>query len=88
MVLAKPWYHTAIICVKENVLAPLKIVKKLKLCTLQLQVTPIIQHYFNFYKYYHIFSMMIQNRTISVALECTQRQTSKKAHKIALKLQS
>ena len=37
--------------------------------------------------------MIIQNRTISVALTCTQWQTSKKAHKIlvsqkALKLQS
>ena len=36
--------------------------------------------------------MIIQNRTISVALTCKQRQTSKKAHKIlisqiALKLQ-
>ena len=37
--------------------------------------------------------MIIQNRIISVALTCTQGQTSKKAHKIlmsqiALKLQS
>ena len=42
MVLAKPWYHIAIICAKENVLTQLKFVKKLKLCTLQLQVTTTI----------------------------------------------
>ena len=49
MVLAKPWYHTAIICAKE-VLTQLKIVKKLKLCTLQLHVTTTIQYHFNFYQ--------------------------------------
>ena len=39
MVLAKPWYHTAIICAKEKkILTRLKIIKKLKLCTLQFQV--------------------------------------------------
>ena len=41
----------------------------------------------------HIFSIIIQNRTIGVASTCTQGQTRKKAHKssisqIALKLQS
>ena len=41
----------------------------------------------------HIYSMIIQNTTISIALTYTQGQTSKKAHKIlisqkALKLQS
>ena len=46
----------------------------------------------NFYQGYHIFSIIIQNRTISVALTYTQEQTIKKAHKIlisqiALKLQ-
>ena len=50
MVLAKPWYHTAIIYAKENVLTQLKIVKKLKLCMLQLQVTTTIQRYFKFYQ--------------------------------------
>ena len=39
-----------------------------------------------------MFSMIIQNKTISVALTCTQEQICKKAHKIlisqiALKLQ-
>ena len=43
MGLAKTWYHTAIICSKKKeVLIQLKIVKKLKLCTLQLQVTTTI----------------------------------------------
>ena len=46
---------------------------------LQLHVTTTIQHYFNVYQYYHIFSMIIQNRTTSVALACTQKQTSKKS---------
>ena len=41
MVLVKPWYHTAIIRAKK-VLTQLKLVKKLKFCTLQLQVTTII----------------------------------------------
>ena len=49
MILAKLWYHTAIICAKK-VLTQLKIVYKLKLCSLQLQVTTTIQHYFNFYQ--------------------------------------
>ena len=42
MVLAKLWYHTAMICAKENVLPQLKIVEKMILCTLQLQVTTTI----------------------------------------------
>ena len=41
MVLAKPWYHTAIICAKK-VLTQLKIAKKVKFSTLRLQVTTII----------------------------------------------
>ena len=31
MVLAKRWYHTTIICIKENVFTQLKIVKKLEI---------------------------------------------------------
>ena len=51
------------------------------------------QHNFNRYQQYYIFSMIIQNRTISVALTYIEGQTSKKAYKIiisqiALKLQS
>ena len=38
MVLAKPWYHAAIIGVQENK-SQLKIVKKLELGALQLQIT-------------------------------------------------
>ena len=34
-------------------------------CLLQLQVTTIIEHYFNFHQQYDIFSMIIQNRTIN-----------------------
>ena len=93
MVLAKPWYHTAIISAKENkFLIQLKFVKKLKMCTL-----PSSYNYyltiFKIFQIYHIFSMIIQNRTISLALICTQGQTSEKTHKIlisliALKLQS
>ena len=42
MVLAVPWYHTTIFVQKKYVLTQLKIAKKLKLCTFQLQVTTTI----------------------------------------------
>ena len=41
MVLDKSWHHTAITCAKKKVLTQLKVVKKLKFCTLQLLVTNI-----------------------------------------------
>ena len=43
MILAKPWYHTAIICAKKLSLNTIeKCKKKLKLRTLQRQVTTVI----------------------------------------------
>ena len=42
MVLAKPWCHITIFLCKKKVLTQLKIVKKLKLCMLQIQVTTTI----------------------------------------------
>ena len=76
MVLAKPWHHTAIICAKKS-FNTIKNCKKIEI----LYVTTSSCSYFNFYLQYNIFSMIIQNRTISVALTCMQGQTSKKAYK-------
>ena len=51
MVLAKPYIIPQLFVQKKNEkLTQLKIVKKLKLCTLRLQVTTTILYYFNFYQ--------------------------------------
>ena len=42
MVLAKPWYYTAIICAKKKVLNSIKICKKVEIVSIQLQVTNTI----------------------------------------------
>ena len=49
MVLAKPYIIPQLFVQKKN-LTQLKIVKKLKLRTLRLQVTTTILYYFNFYQ--------------------------------------